>query len=81
MNYERVFVFMENKMCALILAGGEGTRMKSNRPKVLAEVLFKPLIHWVTDAVKNAGIDDICVVTGSKREFVEEYLKTLPYPV
>ena len=72
---------MENKTCALVLAGGEGTRMKSNRPKVLAEVLFKPLIHWVTDAVKNAGIDDICVVTGSKREFVEDYLKTLPYPV
>ena len=72
---------MENKTCALVLAGGEGTRMKSNRPKVLAEVLFKPMIHWVTDAVKNAGIDDICVVTGSKREFVKEYLKTLPYPV
>lgn len=72
---------MENKTCALVLAGGEGTRMKSNRPKVLAEVLFKPMIHWVTDAVKNAGIDDICVVTGSKREFVGEYLKTLPYPV
>lgn len=70
-----------NGTCALILAGGEGTRMKSNRPKVLAEVLFKPLIRWVTDAVKNAGIDDICVVTGSKKEFVEEYLKGMPYCV
>ena len=63
--------------CALILAGGEGKRMKSNRPKVLAEVLFKPLLSWVIDAVKKAGISDICVVTGSKREFVEEYLKGL----
>ena len=72
---------MQTKTCAVILAGGEGTRMKSGRPKVLAEVLFKPLIKWVIDAVKGAGIDDICVVTGSKKEFVEEYLNTLPYHV
>lgn len=67
--------------CALILAGGEGTRMRSSRPKVLAEVLFKPLIRWVTDSVKNSGIDDICVVTGSKRDLVEEYLENMPYRV
>ncbi len=72
---------MLSDTCALILAGGEGTRMKSNRPKVLAEVLFKPLIRWVLDAVKQAGIEDICVVTGSKREYVEDYLKTLDFPV
>ncbi len=72
---------MQTKTCAVILAGGEGTRMKSGRPKVLAEVLFKPLIKWVIDAVKGAGIDDICVVTGSKKEYVEEYLNTLPYKV
>ena len=50
---------MQTKTCAVILAGGEGTRMKSGRPKVLAEVLFKPLIKWVIDAVKGAGIDDV----------------------
>ena len=72
---------MDKKACALILAGGEGKRMKSDRPKVLSEVLFKPLIRWVIDAVKEAGIEDICVVTGSKREYVEEYLGTLPFEV
>ena len=66
---------------AIILAGGEGKRMKSNRPKVLSEVMFQPMIKWVIDAVRMAGIEDICVVTGSKREFVEEYLKTLPFEV
>ena len=68
---------MSNRTCAVILAGGEGKRMKSNRPKVLAEVLFKPLIKWVIDAAEEAGITDICVVTGSKREFVEEYIGSL----
>ena len=66
---------------AVILAGGEGKRMKSGRPKVLSEVLFQPMIRWVIDTVREAGIEDICVVTGSKREFVEEYLSTLPFTV
>lgn len=72
---------MKNKSCALILAGGEGKRMKSNRPKAMSEVLFKPMLRWVLDAVKNAEIYDICVVTGYKHEVIEEYLKTLPYEV
>lgn len=72
---------MDNKSAAIILAGGEGRRMKSNRPKVLSEVIFKPMIKWVIDAVKGSGIDDICVVTGCKREYVEEYLSTLPFRV
>lgn len=59
--------------CAVILAAGQGTRMKSTKPKVLAEVLFKPMIDWVTDAVTHAGIDDICLVTGFKREMIDEH--------
>ena len=66
---------------AIILAGGEGKRMNSKRPKVLAEVMFKPMIKWVIDAVREAGINDICVVTGSKHEFVEDYLDKLPFEV
>ena len=59
--------------CAVILAAGQGTRMKSSKPKVLAEVLFKPMIDWVTDAAVAAGIDDICLVTGFKHELIEEH--------
>ncbi len=72
---------MQNQLSAVILAGGEGKRMKSNRPKVLAEVMFQPILKWVIDAVRGAGIEDICVVTGSKREFVDEYLQSLPFTV
>lgn len=60
--------------CALILAAGEGTRMKMSKPKVLAEVLFKPMIDWVLDAAIGGGVDDICVVTGYKHEMLEEHL-------
>lgn len=60
--------------CALILAGGEGTRMKTSKPKVLVEVLFKPMIDWVIDAAVDGGAEDICIVTGYKHEELEEYL-------
>ena len=60
--------------CAIILAAGEGKRMKSNRPKVLSCVLFKPMLRWVMDAVKSAGVHDMCVVTGFKHEEVDSYL-------
>ena len=72
---------MSTKACAVILAGGEGKRMKSDKPKVLSEVLFRPMLRWVIEAVREAHITDICVVTGHKREYVEDYLSTLPFTV
>lgn len=60
--------------CAIILAGGKGTRMKADCPKVMCNVLFKPMISYVIDAVKEAGAEDICVITGYKHEEVEAYL-------
>ena len=61
-------------LCAVVLAAGEGKRMKTNRPKVLSPVLFKPLLGWVLDAAQKAGIDATCVVTGYMHEAVEEYV-------
>lgn len=62
------------RKCALILAAGEGRRMKTSKPKALAEVLFKPMIDWVTDAAIAGGVDDICIVTGHGREALEAHL-------
>lgn len=61
--------------CAIILAGGEGTRMHSEKPKAMAEILFRPMIDRVIDAAVGAGVGDICVVTGYKAEILEEHLK------
>lgn len=59
---------------AVILAGGQGKRMKSDKPKTLKEILGKPILGWILSAFENAGIDNICIVTGFAREYVDEYL-------
>ncbi len=67
---------MENtKISAVILAGGEGKRMKSNKPKALSLVLEQPMLKWVLDAVTGAGIQNICVLTGFAKEYIEEFLE------
>ena len=62
------------KSCAIILAAGQGTRMKSKYPKAMCEVLFKPMICWVTDWCKKAGIEKICVVIGEGGEHIQKVL-------
>ena len=52
------------KNCSVILAAGQGTRMKTAKPKAMTQVLFKPMLDWVIGAAQNANIKDICVVTG-----------------
>ena len=68
---------MANLDCAIILAGGEGKRMKSNKPKVLSQVLFQPMLKWVVDAVLKADLENLCVVSGFMHECVEDYLDEL----
>ena len=46
--------------------------MKSELPKVLCEVLFQPMIRWVEDACRAAGVSEIAVVTGNGGELVEQ---------
>jgi bifunctional UDP-N-acetylglucosamine pyrophosphorylase/glucosamine-1-phosphate N-acetyltransferase len=56
---------------ALILAAGAGTRMKSSKPKVAHEILKKPLVRWVVDALHQAGIHNVTTVVGHGRDQVE----------
>ncbi|WP_132283366.1 bifunctional UDP-N-acetylglucosamine diphosphorylase/glucosamine-1-phosphate N-acetyltransferase GlmU [Natranaerovirga hydrolytica] len=57
---------------AVILAAGQGTRMKSKTPKVLHKILDKPLLDYVIESAKEAGAKEICVVVGHKSELVKE---------
>ena len=68
-----------NNVCCVILAAGEGKRMKSNIPKVLSPVLFEPMVGWVINSVVTCNIGNICVVTGYKHELVRSYLSGLGY--
>lgn len=63
-----------NKVKAIVLAGGKGTRMKSNLPKVLHKVYDRCIIDYVCDACEDAEIDDIYVIVGHKHEDVEAHL-------
>jgi len=55
---------------AMILAAGQGTRMKSSHPKVLHQILGRPLIAYLLDTLKSIGITDILVVVGYQAEKV-----------
>ena len=57
---------------ALILAAGQGTRMKSNTSKVLHEVFGKPMVHYPIQAAKEVGAEKICLIVGHKAEEVQQ---------
>ncbi|WP_297961282.1 bifunctional UDP-N-acetylglucosamine diphosphorylase/glucosamine-1-phosphate N-acetyltransferase GlmU [uncultured Ruminococcus sp.] len=59
---------------AVILAGGQGKRMKADMPKPLFKVLGEPMLRWVISACEAADLSDICVVKGFKGEMIDEYL-------
>ena len=58
--------------CAVILAAGQGKRIKSNIPKVLHKVCGKEMINHVIDNMRSAGIDDINVIIGTGAELVKK---------
>jgi len=62
---------------AIILAAGQGTRMKSALPKVLHKVAGLPLLGHVAAALKGAGVERIVVVTSAAGEDVRDYAKAL----
>ncbi len=57
-----------SKNCAVILAAGEGKRMKANKPKPMMEVLDRPMIDWVLDAIEASGVNDTILVVGAYGE-------------
>lgn len=63
-----------NQPCAVVLAAGKGTRMKSDLPKVLCPVVDRPMIHFVLDALEKAGIGRKIVVVGYQEALVREAL-------
>lgn len=59
----------------LVMAAGKGTRMKSDLPKVLFPVCGRPMIEYVLDALKDAGINRIVVIVGYRADLVREALQ------
>ncbi|MGR6837195.1 bifunctional UDP-N-acetylglucosamine diphosphorylase/glucosamine-1-phosphate N-acetyltransferase GlmU [Syntrophomonas erecta] len=59
------------KFSAVILAAGKGVRMKSELPKVVHRVAGKPMVAHVLKAVQEAGINQVVLVIGHGREYIE----------
>jgi bifunctional UDP-N-acetylglucosamine pyrophosphorylase/glucosamine-1-phosphate N-acetyltransferase len=61
---------MSKSLAAVILAAGQGTRMKSQLPKVLHEVAGQPMLAHVVKGARTLGADPIVVVIGHGAERV-----------
>jgi bifunctional UDP-N-acetylglucosamine pyrophosphorylase/glucosamine-1-phosphate N-acetyltransferase len=59
----------------LILAAGKGTRMHSEKPKVLQPLLEEPVVYYPIKAVMDAGLQNIAVLVGHMGEMVESYIR------
>ena len=59
---------------AIVLAAGKGTRMKSDLPKVLCEAAGRPLVEYVFDSLRAAGVERLVAVVGYKADLVKDRL-------
>lgn len=66
---------MDKKIKTIILAAGKGTRMKSEKSKVLHTIFDKELLGYVLDAVNGTGLtEENFVIVGHQAEAVEDYV-------
>ena len=63
-------------MKAVILAAGEGNRLKpitSSRPKPMIPIAGKPLLEHTIAGLRDAGINDILLIVGYKEDVIKNY--------
>ena len=58
--------------CAIILAAGQGTRIKSKLPKVLHKACGKEMVNHVIDTMRAANLEEVNVIIGKGAELVKE---------
>lgn len=64
------------KLAIVVLAAGKGTRMKSEKAKVLHEVFSLPMVHHVLHAVSPLAAEQTIVIVGHQLESVEQSLRS-----
>ncbi len=63
---------MSKNIAAVVLAAGQGTRMKSDLPKVMHKVMGRPMIKHVIATLEDVGAEKIVAVIGEDMEIVKD---------
>lgn len=63
-------------VCAIVLAAGRGTRMQSEKPKVLHEIAGKPLLYYTLTTLAELGLGQTITVVKHQREIVSQYVQS-----
>ena len=69
-----MLVAMTASSVVLIMAAGLGTRMNSNKAKVLHEVAGRPMLAWVVEAARAGGAGPVIAILGHQLEAVQAML-------
>jgi UDP-N-acetylglucosamine diphosphorylase/glucosamine-1-phosphate N-acetyltransferase len=70
-------IVMNVEIAVVILAAGLGTRMKSNKAKVLHEVCGKPMINYVAETARKVAGNDVVLVVGNQADKVRRTVSKL----
>ena len=70
-------IAMDTKIAVVILAAGLGTRMKSNKAKVLHKVCGQPMINYVTEAAQKLAGNNVVLVVGHQADQVRQTVSKL----
>lgn len=66
---------MKEEVIAVVMAAGKGTRMKSNKSKLVHQIYGKELVKRVVETAKKAEVNEIITVVGYKKEQVQAVLE------
>ena len=73
----------QRPLSAIVLAAGEGSRMKSERPKPLHRLCGKPMLMYVLESLSGCGVERAAIVVGHKADWVTKKIgeERVPVPV
>ncbi|HEX6511025.1 MAG TPA: NTP transferase domain-containing protein, partial [Chloroflexota bacterium] len=63
------------ELLAIVLAAGQGTRMRSALPKVLHRIAGRAMVDYVVDAARQAGASRVIVVVGHGIDQMREHFQ------
>lgn len=66
---------------AIILAAGKGTRMKSDKSKVMHTIIDRPMLQYIVEACQEAGADRIVVIAGYQAQNIQDAYPQLEYAI